>query len=36
MPFDDRSEPDGCLPLMLASFLIWGGIAVVIFLVLTW
>ncbi len=36
MTFDDRKKPDGCGPLMLASFLIWGGIAVIIFLVLTW
>lgn len=30
------SDNPGCLPLMLSSVLIWGGIAVIIFLVLTW
>lgn len=26
----------GCLPLMLASALIWGSIATIIYLVFTW
>jgi hypothetical protein len=33
MTFDDRKKPYGCLPLMLASALIWGGIVSIFWLV---
>lgn len=35
MPFDDRKKPGGCLPLMLSSVLIWGGLITLFFLVIT-